>query len=135
MTAPQSTLTPRVLIVMPEQWPRALLRAALREVGYDAVGTRSLSSALRIRPDEPERGSIRLVVLDQSVVSRGRRDQLLQLLSVHKTPATILIARPTVAVPEGRWQRVLTRPVSVDDIVSATRQLLPLSPELRHPLD
>lgn len=120
---------------MPEQWPRALLRAALREVGYDAVGTRSLSSALRIRPDEPERGSIRLVVLDQSVVSRGRRDQLLQLLSVHKTPATILIARPTVAVPEGRWQRVLTRPVSVDDIVSATRQLLPLSPELRHPLD
>jgi DNA-binding response OmpR family regulator len=135
LTATQSTLAPRVLIVMPEQWRRALLRAALREVGYDAVGTRSLSSALRIRRDEPERGPVRLVILDQSVVSRGGKEQLVELLSLHKAPATILIARPTVAVPEGEWQRVLKRPVSVDEIVSATQQLLPLALHDRHPLD
>ena len=29
------TLPPRILLVMPAQWPRALLRASLREVGYD----------------------------------------------------------------------------------------------------
>ena len=28
---------PRVLIVMDDQWHRALLRAALRDVGYDAM--------------------------------------------------------------------------------------------------
>ncbi len=134
MTASKSRPAPRVLIVMPEQWPRALLRAALREVGYDAVGTRTLSSALRIRRDEPERGPVQLIILDQSVV-RGDKEQLLRLLSLHGAPATILIARPTIAAPDGPWQRVLVRPVSVDDIVAATQQLLPLSPDERHPLD
>lgn len=31
-------LAPRVLILQPDHWPRALLRAELREAGYDAVG-------------------------------------------------------------------------------------------------
>jgi len=130
-----STRAPRVLIVMPEQWPRALLRAALREVGYDAVGTRTLSSALRIRPNEPERGPISLIVVDQSVLGRGGKGDLSRLLSIHGAPATILIARPTVAAPNGQWQRVLWRPVSVADVVGATEALLPLPPEDRRSLD
>jgi hypothetical protein len=124
-----------VLIVMPEQWPRALLRAALREVGYDAVGTRTLSSALRIRPDEPERGPVRLIVVDQSALGRGGNGDLASLLSTHGTPATILIARPTVAAPSGPWQRVLRRPVSVAEVIEATQELLRLGVEKRHPLE
>jgi hypothetical protein len=30
---------------------------------------------------------------------------------------------------------VLKRPVSIDDIVSATQEVLPLEPALRHPVD
>jgi len=120
---------------MPEQWPRALLRAALREVGYDAVGTRALSSALRVMPDEPDRGPVRLVILDQSVLGGDGDDQLPQLLARNASPATILLARPTLAVPDGSWQRVLRRPVSVGEIVAVTQASLPLSPEHRHPLD
>jgi hypothetical protein len=123
-----------VLIVMPDQWPRALLRAALREDGYDAVGTRNLDSALRIRPEEPDRGPIRLVVVDQAAL-KGAEDELERLLARHNAPSTLLLARPTLAVPPGRWDLVLQRPVSVGDIVSATQTLVPLSPDDRHPLD
>ncbi|HEX9606212.1 MAG TPA: hypothetical protein VF962_03200 [Gemmatimonadaceae bacterium] len=126
---------PRVLLVMPEQWPRALLRAALREVGYDAVGTRTLSSALRVNPDEIDRGPVRLVILDQSVLGGDADDQLTQLLARNGSQATILLARPTLAIPGGSWKRVLRRPVSVGEIVAAAQASLPLSPEHRHPLD
>jgi hypothetical protein len=126
----ESYLPPRVLLVMPEQWPRALLRAALRE-----VGTRTLGSALRVNPNDPGRGPVRLVILDQSVLGGDADDQLAQLLARNESPATILLARPTLAVPDGSWQRVLRRPVSVGEIVAATQTALPLSPEHRRPLD
>src|SRR3954470_19927901 len=59
---PPPPLPPRVLLVMPDQWPRALLRAALRDAGYDAVGAPGLSAALRYRPAVADRGPVRLVV-------------------------------------------------------------------------
>jgi DNA-binding response OmpR family regulator len=120
---------------MPEQWPRALLRAALRENGYDAVGTRTLSSALRVNSNEPDRGPVRLIILDQSVLDADADDQLARLLAQNQSPATILLARPTLAIPDGPWQRVLSRPMSVGEIVAAAQALLPLSAENRHPLD
>jgi hypothetical protein len=120
---------------MPEQWPRALLRAALRELGYDAVGTRSLSSALSVQPKEADRGPVRLIVLDQSVLGSTGDDELARLLARLSSPATILLARPTIAAPAGPWQRVLQRPVSVGDILSAVQALLPLSLGQRHPID
>jgi hypothetical protein len=130
----ESRLSPRVLIVMPEQWPRALLRAALREVGYDAVGTRDLDTALRVKSDEPDRGPIRLMIVDQSAAS-GAQQQLAKLFSLHGTPPTILLARPTLAVPAGQWKRVIKRPASIDEIVSVVRESLPLPSQLRHPID
>lgn len=53
---------------MPEHWPRALLRAALREAGYDAVGAPGLSGALRYRAAAPDRGPVRLVVIDRDAL-------------------------------------------------------------------
>src|ERR1700730_6079108 len=130
----ESPPPPRVLLVMPEQRARALLRAALREVGYDAVVTRSLSSALRVNPSEPDRGPVRLIILDQSGLGGDADGELAQLLARNSSPANILLARPTLAVPDGPWQRVLRRPVSVGEIVAAAQAALPLSPEDRHPL-
>src|SRR3984893_5589149 len=131
----ESPPPPRVLLVMPEQWARALLRAALREVGYDAVGTRTLSSALRVNPNEPDRGPVRLIILDQSVLGGDADGELAQLLARNSSPATILLARPTLAVPDGPWQRVLRRPVSVGEIVAAGPASPALSPEAPHPPD
>src|SRR6266581_4880723 len=58
------TPAPRILVVSGEQWPRALVRAQLDEAGYDAIGARTLSRALRHPPDDAERGPLRLVVVD-----------------------------------------------------------------------
>jgi len=127
---------PRVLIVMHEQWPRALIRAALREVGYDAIGTQALTSALKIPPIAPDRGPVRLVIVDQPVLTGARDDErLAALLARHEHPATILIARPTVSVPKDHWTRVLSRPVSVEEVVGAAQEILPLALTVRRSVD
>ena len=133
---------PRVLLVMPEQWPRALLRAALREIGYDALGAPGLAGALRYRAQAPDRGPVRLVLVDQAVLQADDGLALLiTLLRRHENPVTILLARAmsTPGVPEeavpAPWALVLRRPVSVDAIVAAVRDLLPLPQGLSRPVD
>ena len=136
MSSENAALPPRVIVVMETQWPRALIRAALREAGYDAVGTQSLATALRIRPTEPDRGAVRLVIVDQPALA-GKRDdaRLAALFTRHEQLATILLARPTVRTPTGSWTRVLQRPVSVEDVVAAAEAVLPLARAQRHRLD
>jgi AmiR/NasT family two-component response regulator len=137
MTSSESAaLPPRVIVVMETQWPRALIRAALREAGYDAVGTQSLATALRIRPTEPDRGPVRLVIVDQPALAGDREEaRLAALLTRHEQPATILLARPTVRTSTRRWTRVLQRPVSVEDVVAASEAILPLARAEHRPLD
>jgi hypothetical protein len=120
---------------MPEQWPRALLRSALRETGYDAVGTRTLSSALRVPVTMPGRGPVRLLVVDQAALDGDAGDRLERLLASHDHPATMLLARSTSATPAGTWDSVLRRPVSVAEISSAVQSMLPLPVEERSALD
>ena len=120
---------------MAEQWPRALLRSALRETGYDAVGTRTLSSALRVPVSLPGRGPVRLIVVDQSALHGDAGDRLERLLANHGHPPTMLLARSTSATPGGSWDRVLRRPVSVAEISTAVRSVLPLPVERRKRID
>src|SRR4051794_21364037 len=103
---------PRVLLVMPEQWPRALLRAALREVGYDALGAPGLGGALRYRAEVPGRGPVRVVLVDQGVLQGDEAFPLLTtLLHRHGDPTPILLARaaPMPRLPDkaepGPWAR------------------------------
>jgi CheY-like chemotaxis protein len=125
---------PRILIVMPAQWTRALIRAALRAAGYDAVGATGIREALQVPPREPDRGPVGLLVVDQLALVGGTR-LLETLLTRHNRPETILIARATVGAPEGPWRHVLQRPVSVADVVAAVEEALPLPSEQRHAID
>ena len=124
---------PRVLIVMPDQWRRALLRAALREVGYDAVGTRGVSAGMRIPAKDPERGDVKLIIIDQDALD-GNDAPVQALIDTYRAPS-ILIARATIEPPRGPWQRTLTRPLAIDDIVATVQSLVPLSAAGRRPLD
>jgi hypothetical protein len=133
---------PRLLLVMPEQWPRALLRAALREVGYDALGAPGLAGALRYRAAVPGRGAVRLVLVDQAVLQGEEAFPLLTtLLHRHKDPAAMLLARaaPMPGLPEKAeppaWARIIRRPVSIEGIVAAVRELLPLPRGSSRPID
>jgi hypothetical protein len=121
------TPPPRVLLVMPEQWPRALLRGALREIGYDAVGTRSLESAATIPVAEPGRGPIGLLVVTQDALGKGSMPHVDALLERHGGPPTLFVAHAARPVDERRWSRVVRRPVSVEDLVREVARLLPLS--------
>ena len=127
---------------MPEQWPRALLRAALREVGYDALGAPGLAGAIRYRAEVPGRGAVHLVLVDQAVLQGDEAFPLLTtLLHRHDDPAAILLARvaPMPGLPEqaepAPWARVVRRPVSIEGIVAAVRELLPLPPGSSRPID
>ena len=131
---------PRVLLVMPDQWPRALLRAALREAGYDALGAPGVPGALRYRPVARDRGSIGVLIVDQAALSESADGaDLAALLQRHPGATPILLARATSTGPGPAspiaWARVIRRPASIAELVAAVEAALPLPPDSRHPLD
>jgi hypothetical protein len=123
---PGNVPPPRVVVAMAEQWPRALLRAALLEAGYDAVGARSVAEALAQGRGDPERDPIKLLVVDRPVLVGAERF-LEELVSLHGRPICLLVAPAGEVAPEGPWREVLRRPVSIGEIVEAVRRHLPLA--------
>lgn len=123
---------PRVLIIAADRSPRALIRAQLREAGYDAVGAASLRTALSQPLDAPELGPVDAVLVDQATLAAPAAPSLLhQLASKHPRGRLILLARGTGRLPPGRWDAVLRRPIRVGEIVATVERLAPLRPELR----
>ena len=119
---------------MVEQWPRALLRAALREAGYDAAGTRSLGGALRVAEPAPGRGATGLIMLAQDAYTDADRLDLERLRSATQAPV-LLIAPAGREVEDGPWVGVIRRPVSIGELVRTVENLIPLPPNARHPID
>lgn len=126
---------PRILLVIPSQWPRALLRAILRDAGYHALGTGGLSAARRFPTVEPGRDAVRLVVVDQDALPGPGSDELEQLLSQHPEAVAVLLAPVTRSTAEGPWQAIVRRPASVADVLAVVQSLVPLPPEARRPVD
>lgn len=129
------TLPPRILLVMPAQWPRALLRASLREVGYDASGTRDLKAALYQASPNSARGPVRLVVLDQEALAEDDGSDLEALRSRTFAAPIVLLAPVTRRVRDGPWTRVIRRPTSIAALVQEIETLIPLVPGARRPID
>lgn len=127
-------LAPRVLLIMPDQWPRALLRGALREVGYDAIGSSDVATARRHHRREPGRGIMALMVVDQDAVA-GHQNDLLDLLTSLGAPPVLLLAHAARTPPPGAWTRVIQRPTSIGDVIAAVQSLVPLPDAARRPLD
>jgi hypothetical protein len=128
-------LPPRILLVMPAQWPRALLRAALREVGYDASGTRALKTAFSQAAPDPARGPVRLVLLDQEALAEDEGGDLEALRSRAFAAPIVLLASATRRPREGPWAGVIRRPTSIAALVQEIESRVPLAPEARHPID
>jgi hypothetical protein len=120
---------------MPAQWPRALLRAALREMGYDASGTRALNSAVFQAASDSSRGQVGLVVLDQEALAEDEAGDLEALRSRISAAPILLLAPATRRVREGPWTRVIRRPTSIAALVQEIESLVPLALEARRPID
>lgn len=117
---------PRVIIVSPEQWTRAGLRAELREHGVDAIGASDVADALRAGRPEPGRGPVALVVVEQDALGSDLDAGLLGRVRTRLgDPPVLLLAHATRAAPAGAWAAVLKRPVSIGEIVEAVERLLP----------
>jgi hypothetical protein len=130
----QADLPPRILLVMPTQWPRALLRAALREVGYDAIGTRTVRGARILLTSGEGRGPVRLILLDQDALTEDAREDLDQLRRASDA-ALVLLAPATRRVSKGGWTGVLRRPLTVGELTQAIERLVPLPTAARRPID
>jgi DNA-binding NtrC family response regulator len=124
---------PRVLVVSGEQGHRALLRAQLRQAGYDAVGASTLSQALRQASVERGRGPVRLVVVD-SMAAFAEPIALERVRARHRDAQFVLILGAGGA-PLGPWAATLPRPLTIGDIATTVERLLPLPPAQRRPLD
>lgn len=123
---------PRVVIVMPEDWPRALLRTRLRDRGYDAVAAPSLADALVYPPSDPERGPVRLLVLDQAALDADAA-ALDRFLKLHRGARVLLLAFSAGGVPPGPWTAVVRRPFRGGEVPRAVEELLPLMAAGRRP--
>src|SRR5438309_1724919 len=126
-------LPPRIAIVMSDQWRRALLRAALRDVGYDAIGTREVRDMVMIRASLPDRGALRMIIVDHETLGAEDIEILLSQRERLGSPDVVLLARATGAPPSGPSHVVLTRPFTIDDIVQAVQHALPPMASLQHP--
>lgn len=115
---------PRVLIIMPEDWPRALLRTRLRDRGYDAVAAPSLAAATVYPPVDPERGPFRLLIVEQEALWQDR-DLLGHFIDQHPETRVLLIARSTGSVPPGPWTAVVRRPAQSGEVPRAVEALIP----------
>lgn len=123
---------PRVLIILSEQWPRALLRAELRERGYDAQGAPSISDALVYPATDPEHGSVRLVIVDQAAVEGAAPDLLERLRAQHPEAQLLLLARAGAEAPAGAWTAVVHGPFGMDEVLHAVERLVPPQPASRY---
>jgi hypothetical protein len=123
-----------VLIIQAAQWPRALLRAALRHEGYDALGAQDLTEALAYPESEAKRGPVRLIILDQEVLE-GHDSLVAEILGRHREALTLVLESAFHPAVQGTWQHILRHPVTIADIVRTTQELVPLSSSAAHPLD
>jgi hypothetical protein len=117
---------PRIVIVLPGQWPRALLRAELREQGYDALGAESLEEALVYPAREEGRGPVAMLIVDATALAQENGALLQRLRERHQDPLPVLIAPGGGGPPPGDWAAVLYRPLRREQLYERVRRLLPL---------
>ncbi|HEX7119443.1 MAG TPA: hypothetical protein VF212_11685 [Longimicrobiales bacterium] len=121
---------PRVLIVMPDDWPRALLRTKLRDRGYNAIAAPSLADAFVYPVSDPEAGTIRLLVLDQAALDAEALERFTQR---HRGVRVLLLAFSTGEAPPGPWAAVIRRPAQAGEVPQAIEEIVPLTPVVHRP--
>ncbi len=127
---------PRVLVVSPDRALRALVRAELREAGYDAIGASSFAAALEYPPAERERGPVRLLIVHEGAVDPA--GEFLERARLQFPGSRFLLVAGEGSggtVPAGPWDVIARRPVAIGEIVARVRALVPLPPALERPID
>jgi hypothetical protein len=109
---------------MPDHWPRALLRAELIERGYDVVGAPDLSTALLSRPQEQGRAPVGVIVIDQDAWVEPQSRLVDLLVSRHRNPRLVLLARAQLEPPSIPWDKIVRKPALIGQIASEIEDAL-----------
>ena len=127
---------PRVLVIWSDHWHRASLRAALREIGYDAVGARSVAEAFGYPAFERGRAPVSLIVIEADEIT-GDADRAIfeRIQRLHPTAPVLLLARASRGLPPGEWPLILRRPFSLGDVLAMVRNRVTVAAGLALPLD
>jgi hypothetical protein len=119
---------PVVWIIDAEQWPRALLRAELIEVGYEAIGFVRLGHAVAaLALGAAAYPAPRAIVID--LHDQGATADTLARLASSGAPLIAVgggvdLAEPAVA--SLRWTAVLRRPVTLGEIRDTVAKHVPV---------
>jgi hypothetical protein len=105
---------PSALIVMPEHWTAALLKAELLERGWDAACAPSMAEGLVLAAGR----KISVALVDQAALS-SRDPRLLAWAVAHEGMRLVLLTGAMTEQARGPWQRVLRRPLSLGAIADA----------------
>ncbi len=110
----------KTILVVGRDWKfRALLRAQLREEGYDALGFETLKDA------DTETAGAAALVFDTTDALPGDWQPVLQHLAA-QLPVVIIASTQEEANVAG--VRLLRRPLSLGDILTAVRELTSATP-------
>jgi len=101
-----------------------LLRAALCDAGFDAIGATTLSGALRHAPADVERGPVRLLVVDGRAALA--EPAALEQARLRYPDALLALIQRAGTAPAGPWAAILRRPLTIGEIVVSVRRLVPL---------
>jgi DNA-binding response OmpR family regulator len=106
----------KTVLVVGRDWKfRALLRAQLREEGYDALGFEALQDA------ESEAAVAAALLFDTTDARPDEWHPVLQRLSGQLPVVVVANATEAAEIPGAR---VLRRPLSVADVVQAVHELI-----------
>jgi len=115
---------PCIVLVIPEHWERALIRAELLERGHDAVGVPALGQLIAFHPERMGHGPLGLVVVDQKTL-QGKDGRLLEpFRRRHPDVPILLLAGQTVERPRGPWNEVIVRPITIGEIVEKVEEAI-----------
>lgn len=113
-----------IVLVVPQHWERALLRAELVECGHDVAALRGLGELLLFRPAQAGHGPISVVLVDRKALA-GRRRQLLAVVQARNPGARfVLLAGATDTIAHDPATVVLRRPVSIGQVATKLGELV-----------
>jgi hypothetical protein len=113
-------------LVLSDPWERALLRAELRERGYEALAlpVPAAHDDAKLLAWELVSGHAHLIVVDDDSLPH---EGLAAIAAPGHRPAPgLLLTHAGRHVPEGPWLRVLHRPFRIGDIADTVERLAPL---------
>jgi hypothetical protein len=121
---------PRILVDLCDPWSGTLLCAELRERGYLAGRVERLAAAILV-PSLEQVGLVRTVVGDGEALGALDTSTLQWLRRIGNGPAVAILVAAGAPTPEGPWDRVLRRPLTIGAVADTVEELVRAAPPAR----